>query len=156
MQGGPVVQAAAQEVGQDRLDLDQVAELGVRGGQADSDRLVERGGEIDRAQVLDCLVLAGAGPGRSPRIGPVRDDGGEGGEQQQGGLQGGVEFAVAVFDRAADQPGRVRARPAGLQLGQHCGRRGVRQDGQHHGQRQRVAAQQGDQFLQRVPFRGRL
>ena len=57
LQGGLVVQAAAQEIGQHRLDLDQVAELGVRGGQADSDRLIEGGGQVDRAQLLDCFVL---------------------------------------------------------------------------------------------------
>ena len=55
-QGGLVVQAAAQEVGQDRLNLDQVAELGVRGGQAHADGLVQRGGQVDRAQRPDGLV----------------------------------------------------------------------------------------------------
>ena len=63
LQGGLVVQAGAQEVRQHRLDLDQVAELGVRGGQADGDRLVQRGGQVDRAQGLDGLVLRGAGRG---------------------------------------------------------------------------------------------
>ena len=49
LEGGLVVQAAAQEPGQDRLDLNQVAHDLVRGGQAHRDGLVQRGGQVDRA-----------------------------------------------------------------------------------------------------------
>ena len=60
--------------------------------------------------------------------GPGGDDRGEGGEQMQGGLQGGVELAVAVFDGPVDHPGGVSARAASLELGEH-GRRCERRPG---------------------------
>ena len=44
---------------------------------------------------------------------------GEGGQQEQGVLGGGVEFTVAVFDRAADQPHRIGVAGAPTKVGQH-------------------------------------
>ena len=57
LEGGLVVQAAAQEPGQHGLDLHQVIELSVGGGQAHRDGLVQRGRQVDRAQASDGVVL---------------------------------------------------------------------------------------------------
>ena len=147
LEGGLVGQAAAQEPRQHRLDLNQVVLVG--GGAARPTRRRQPGSRpaprrVRRAVVgQEVLVVLQRSGG---------DDGGERGEELQGGLQGGVELAVAVLHGLPDQPGRVRGRPAGLQLGEHRAA-AAGQDGQDHGQRQRVPAQQGDQVLQRVPLR---
>ena len=51
------MEAAAQEVRQHRLDLDQVAELRMRDCQAHRDRLIQGRGQVNRAQLLHSLGL---------------------------------------------------------------------------------------------------
>ena len=56
-QVGLVLQAAAQEVRQHRLDEHHVCELCVRGSQAHRDGLADGGGEVDGAQFPNSLVF---------------------------------------------------------------------------------------------------
>ena len=143
-------QAGAQEVGQHRLHADELADHRVGAREADRDRLLERGAQIEWAERADRVM-------RFEQLGVCVecrgvDDAGERGQQRERVLQRRVEAAVAEFDRTLDQPRGVGALTAAFEFGQQ--RRGPRsrERGQYDGEGQWVAAEHLQQRLQGVAF----
>ena len=150
-QAGAVAQAGAQEVGEDRLDLHLAVQLGVRGGQADPDRLGDRAAQVRLAAdpgaavfQQDAAVVLQMRPGGMTAV--------KGASSSRESCRAGSSlpwlYSIARMIFSAGSAAGI----SGLQLGQHLGRRGGGEDGQHDGHRQRVPAEQAGQVLQGLPF----